>query len=373
MMNTSNIHKRSILMYIILCFSVAWSIVPERHVRAAERCFIETGFCISGRIQEYWEQNGGLPVFGLPIGAEEQILIEGKSFTAQRFERNRLELHPENKKPYDVLLGRLGVTRLRQQNRDWFSFAKKGDTGGCTVFRETGFAVCGKFLTAFRAHGLQLDQKAGFDPAESIALFGLPISDAQVETLSDGREYLVQWFERSRFEFHPENPAPYDVLFGLLGNEDYAFQTVVLPTETPKPVAVIVPTATSSPYLPTEILDSFREQMPQGGKWRGTVPGMRITVQDISYTESGYPDLKYVHFRAIGWNAKSGTNNITGVGVIDLEGNTAVYAGYTACFGCPKGGKWRFLMARNSAPAQIHADMAGETFIVELRVWPQEF
>ena len=372
-MNTIHTRQRSILLCAILCLIVAWYTVPLRHVQAAERCFVETGFCISGRIQEYWDQNGGLPVFGLPIGAEEQIQIEEKSFTAQRFERNRLELHPENIKPYDVLLGRLGVTRLGQQNRDWFSFSKKGDTGGCTVFRETGFAVCGTFLTAFRAHGLQLDRKTGFATTESIALFGLPISDAQVETLSDGKEYLVQWFERARFEYHPENPAPYDVLFGLLGNEDYAFQTYVPPTATPAPVAIIVPTATISPYLTTEILDSFRAQMPQGGKWRGTVPGMRITVQDISYTESGYPDFKYVHFRAIGWNAKSGTNKITGVGVIDLEGNAATFAGYIACDGCPKGGKWKFLIARNSAPAQIYADMAGEQFTVELRVWPQEF
>jgi hypothetical protein len=358
---------------IIVCILIAWSMVPNNLARAAERCFVETGFCISGRIQEYWEQNGGLPVFGLPIGPLEQSRIEGTLYSTQRFERNRLELHPENKQPYDVLLGRLGVTRLKQQNRDWFSFPKKGDTGGCSVFRETGFAVCGTFLTAFRSHGLQLDKKVGYTAAENIALFGLPISDAQVEKLSDGNEYLVQWFERARFEFHPENSAPYNVLFGLLGNEDYAFQMFVPPTATPTPVVVVMPTATVSPYLPVDVLDSFRERMPQGGKWRGTVPGMRITVQDISYTESGYPDFKYVHFRAIGWNAKSGTDKITGVGVIDLEGNTAEFAGYTACFGCPKGGKWRFLIARNSAPAQIYADMAGEQFVIELRVWPQEF
>jgi len=39
------------------------------------------------------------------------------------------------------------------------------------------------------------------------------------ETLSDGKQYQVQWFERARFELHPENDAPYDVLLGLLGNE----------------------------------------------------------------------------------------------------------------------------------------------------------
>ena len=33
-----------------------------------ERCFPETGYCISGSIRAYWERNGGLPVFGYPIG-----------------------------------------------------------------------------------------------------------------------------------------------------------------------------------------------------------------------------------------------------------------------------------------------------------------
>jgi hypothetical protein len=31
--------------------------------------------------------------------------------------------------------------------------------------------------------------------------------------------YLTQWFERAKFEYHPENKAPYDVLLGRLGAE----------------------------------------------------------------------------------------------------------------------------------------------------------
>ena len=29
---------------------------------------------------------------------------------------------------------------------------------------------------------------------------------------------MVQYFERARYEYHPENNAPHDVLLGLLGN-----------------------------------------------------------------------------------------------------------------------------------------------------------
>ncbi len=147
------------------------------------------------------------------------MLIDGKSFTVQRFERNRLELHPENKRPYDVLLGRLGADRLGQQGRYWFVFAKSGDTGGCRVFAETGHAVCGSILKAWRANGLQIDGKKAVSDAESLALFGIPLSGLMTETLSDGKQYQVQWFERARFELHPENAAPYDVLLGLLGSE----------------------------------------------------------------------------------------------------------------------------------------------------------
>jgi hypothetical protein len=34
---------------------------------------------------------------------------------------------------------------------------------------------------------------------------------------TDGKTYPTQWFERARFEEHPETGAPYDVQLGLLG------------------------------------------------------------------------------------------------------------------------------------------------------------
>lgn len=219
--------KRLILtVAIMLQFSALWFFVPA--VQAADQqCFSETSYCIDGRIREFWQQNGGLAVFGFPIGNPEQISVDGKTITAQRFERNRLELHPENARPYDVLLGRLGVDRLTQQGRDWFTFPKSSDTGGCRVFAETGHAVCGDILTAWRKNGIQLDNNAAISEAESLALFGLPISGLVSETLSDGRQYQVQWFERARIELHPENAAPYNVLLGLLGNEVNAPPVVV--------------------------------------------------------------------------------------------------------------------------------------------------
>jgi hypothetical protein len=43
-----------------------------------ERCFPETGQCIEGRIREFWEQNGGLAVFGYPITPQREEVIEGR-------------------------------------------------------------------------------------------------------------------------------------------------------------------------------------------------------------------------------------------------------------------------------------------------------
>jgi hypothetical protein len=210
--------KLRLFVFVVLLAVVSFG-MPVSRAAAAQRCFPETNHCIDGRIREYWEQNGGLPVFGFPIGGMEDVTIEGKPVRMQRFERNRLELHPENARPYDVLLGRLGADRLQQQGRDWFGFAKNGDTGGCQVFGETGHAVCGDILKMWKSNGLALDRNKAISTAESLALFGLPLSDLQTETLSDGKQYQVQWFERARFELHPENPAPYNVLLGLLGNE----------------------------------------------------------------------------------------------------------------------------------------------------------
>ncbi len=54
-------------------------------------------------------------------------------------------------------------------------------------------------------------QKGGLD------LFGYPITPEVQETIG-GKSYLVQYTQRARFEYHPENKAPNDVLLGLLGN-----------------------------------------------------------------------------------------------------------------------------------------------------------
>jgi hypothetical protein len=76
---------------------------------------------------------------------------------------------------------------------------------GCRTFPETGRTVCGRFLEYWDEHG-------------GLAQQGYPISGEMRERSEvDGKTYLVQYFERAVFEFHPQNDPPYDVLLTLLG------------------------------------------------------------------------------------------------------------------------------------------------------------
>jgi hypothetical protein len=187
----------------------------------SERCFAETGFCIGGAIRNYWEQNGGLEVFGYPTGAQHEAVIEEQPYQVQVFERTRLEVHPENAPPYDVLLGRLGAERVEAALADGsltLPAPEEPRSGDCHYFAETGWNVCGSILQRYRSGGLETDGQAGYSLADNMALFGLPLTPLVTMEL-EGQQYQVQWFERARFELHPENPPPYDVLLGLLGNE----------------------------------------------------------------------------------------------------------------------------------------------------------
>jgi hypothetical protein len=57
-----------------------------------------------------------------------------------------------------------------------------------------------------------------------VAVFGLPLSEQFQElNQADGQTYWVQYFERQRMEWHPDEPDPqYRILLGLLGNEERA-------------------------------------------------------------------------------------------------------------------------------------------------------
>ena len=84
-------------------------------------------------------------------------------------------------------------------------------------FPETGHYIDDLFLPYYRGHGLEMGDR-GVSEREALALFGYPVSEGFDEINPDtGRVLRVQYFERARFEYHPENPEPYKVLLGRLG------------------------------------------------------------------------------------------------------------------------------------------------------------
>jgi hypothetical protein len=80
---------------------------------------------------------------------------------------------------------------------------------GSRTFPETGYTVTGVFLDYWDAHG-ELRQQ------------GYPISNVIRETSPlDGKSYLMQYFERAVFEYHPEKPPASNVLLSQLGTFQY--------------------------------------------------------------------------------------------------------------------------------------------------------
>jgi hypothetical protein len=186
----------------------AWQPVGAFTDTADRRFFREAGHSLNHPFLEYWTAHGGLPVFGYPLGEayEEISATDGKPYLVQYFERERLEYHPENPPEYRILLGLLGRDLTR--NRADGAFAALGAApAGREFMAPTRHSVGGAFLAYWQQHG-------------GVAMFGYPISEEQ-DTVSptDGKVYRTQYFERARFEAHPELPAPYQVSLGLLGSE----------------------------------------------------------------------------------------------------------------------------------------------------------
>jgi endonuclease YncB( thermonuclease family) len=193
---------------VVLALAVAWPPPAPAAAQPGPQCFPETGFCISGQFRAYWQENGGLPVFGYPITPErpETSRDSGRVYPTQWFERNRFELHGD-----DVLLGRLGDDRLRQLGVDWQAQPRAAPLPGCDYFQETGRNVCDQ--------GDGLGFKSYWNGKGGLASFGLPLTEAAEEANPSGDRVLTQWFERARFEWHPDNPDEFKVLLGLLGTE----------------------------------------------------------------------------------------------------------------------------------------------------------
>lgn len=204
--------------------------------------FPETRHVVNGEFLTYWQNQGGLARFGFPLTA----VFEVGGLRVQYFERARFEYHPDYPAGQRVELGLLTgyLTRDRKFPRaapltpsptptprsTGTVTPSPAGTAGLTppatvtptsspaptappsvFFPQTGHNLGGEFLRYWTARG-------------GLPSFGYPISEELREvSQADGRTYTVQYFERARFEYHPELAGTdYVVLLGLMGWEAMA-------------------------------------------------------------------------------------------------------------------------------------------------------
>jgi peptidoglycan/xylan/chitin deacetylase (PgdA/CDA1 family) len=167
--------------------------------------FPQTGHTVGHGFLRYWQNFGGLPVFGYPITDEYTDAQTG--LITQYFQRARFEWHPGAwPSRYDVELGLLGVEFAQQQGLTGttpFQPVHAASDSDCTFYPQTGHRLCFGFRDYWNANG-------------GLAIFGYPISE---EFKDPNTGFTVQYFERQRFEYHPENPPAWQVEGGLLGSE----------------------------------------------------------------------------------------------------------------------------------------------------------
>jgi hypothetical protein len=165
--------------------------------------FQETGYFVAADFYTYWQEHGSLELLGLPISdrMREVDEVTGEEYIAQYFERARIEKHPALDNA--IVMGRLAALIHAPE-------PAVAPIEGATYFPETGHNVSGPFLAFWEGRG-------------ALPVFGYPITEELKEIdPQSGTEYTVQYFERARFEHHPEFAGtPNEVLLGRLGAQVY--------------------------------------------------------------------------------------------------------------------------------------------------------
>lgn len=148
----------------------------------------------------------GIALLGLPLGpVTRELAGDCRQEVAVLYtERQRLELHPGNDWPNRVLGSHVGVVAFRLGYPDQ-PVTPRTDLSDPSAFADP------MFRSFYERYG-------------GISVFGYPISGALTERdPNTGRDLIVQYFERARFERDPMVPLPADPLWqvrlGLLGRE----------------------------------------------------------------------------------------------------------------------------------------------------------
>lgn len=173
------------LTLLILAGLLAGSFLPATAQQQTSREFPETGHIVTGEFLAFYQSvPDPLLVFGLPI--TDAFIDPLRNMQVQYFQKARFELHEDASASQRVQLGAVGT--LVYQKAQVQPVNMPTNTPACQPLSSQAgrFYVCYAFLAFFNAHG-------------GLAQFGYPISDYVQEGDLD-----VQYFERARFEWHPE-------------------------------------------------------------------------------------------------------------------------------------------------------------------------
>jgi LPXTG-site transpeptidase (sortase) family protein len=218
----SSLVARFALFYITLWLSTLAIPGPVEAATSSGEpiLFKETGHTLAYNFRDFWEKNGGLRVLGFAL--TEVFIEQGRP--VQYFERARLEWHGEVTQVMAGLLGRWATRDYRQNPA--FQPVPDSHQPDQQYFAETQHTLIAGFQRFWRNNG-------------GLAVFGFPLSEEFKEVNpQDGRAYTVQYFERARFEYHPELPEPYRVELGLLGRQ-------YLEAVKPAPAAALAPVSSA--------------------------------------------------------------------------------------------------------------------------------
>ena len=158
--------------------------------------FSKTGHWVSGDfLDKYNSVSNPEAIYGLPI--TDAFTDPTSGHLIQYFEKARFELHPEGIEDLRVQLTPLGELLYVPGE----PIPTPPNYPACTFFPETSQSVCYAFLEYFEANG-------------GVSQFGYPISGFENH---DG--WISQYFQRARFEWHPEMPPGERVQLANLGRE----------------------------------------------------------------------------------------------------------------------------------------------------------
>ena len=200
--------RRVIGLLLALVVSVSWlAAMPVRHASAAEAgpsrvYFSETGHYVSNGFLGYWRTHGGVNILGYPVSEE----IQENGVTVQYFERAVFEYHPNNSPGWQVELRLLGADQAKGIADPAFNPINATSNKNCNFYPETNHSTCNGFRDYWQNNG-------------GLSVFGYPLSEEFSQKNPDtGQTYTVQYFERARFEWHPDSQGVSGtVMLGRLG------------------------------------------------------------------------------------------------------------------------------------------------------------